>query len=131
MCYLCTKNLSTEKVLLELTGALKNPEFDKYNTTSVQFLLYSYVGMHGEEAKTLSIQVMTNMVQWMKLNKYILYRPECGLENMYHPDVLARTLEWCKTYSNGDKLDEEAVVKQLFDKIHEFDLQIGKCWDYI
>lgn len=66
-------NLSTETVLEQLQEEWKNiednnPDFDKWNTTSVSHCVIMMSGYNGDEVRRLSIKVFEKFVDWYLLN---------------------------------------------------------------
>ena len=137
MCFKCSDNMPLEvinnylKDKLELPENEKDEHFDHFDTTSVLIILYSCVGMYGNEAKILGIKVLREFVAWMRKNKYILYLPKTGLEAMYHPTLIEQTLDWCETLQEydikeDDKDERHKLLEQLFQKFNELNDELRK-----
>jgi hypothetical protein len=104
MCVICSENISLETRKNQLTNLHndvinnKLDVFNEFNTTSILFLLYSCNGMHDEECKKLSLDVMRQFILWIRKNKQELYLPDSGLELMFHSKILEDVINWCETF---------------------------------
>lgn len=68
MCLKCHKGLSSEIVTKQLKDSLDNPQFEKWNETSISHLCLAYIGINGEEAKNYAKQLLDNYVSWKTQN---------------------------------------------------------------
>jgi len=68
MCYQCHSKLSDENVNKTLKSALENPEFEKWNNTSISHLCITSLGFNGEEARLLSNQLFEEYITWKQSN---------------------------------------------------------------
>lgn len=107
MCIICSENIPDENRKSQLTELYddtinngKLDAFNEFNTTSILILLYSCTGMHGEECKKLSLDVMRQFILWIRQNKRELYLPDSGLELMFHSKILEDVINWCETIAN-------------------------------
>ena len=111
MCILCSEMISIQsrKNMLEeiLNSSNKNKEFNKFNTTSILFFLYSSTGMHGEECKLKSIIILREFIEWIRKNKNEFYIPESGIEVMYNSNLLEEVVNWCEHYKFIEKEEIE------------------------
>ncbi len=119
MCILCSSKISLEERIKQLKD---DTDFNEFNTTSVQIILYSCIGMHGEEAKEIAIRLMKRFISWYQQNKPICYMPKNGLEPMYHPLVLARLVKFCDTFQVTET--EPLLMIILFQKMVLYDNEI-------
>lgn len=75
MCQLC-HGTDVAGTVKEYTNTLANPEFNKWNTTSVNHILISLSGQDGHEARQLALQLMENFLEWHKMAGANLIAPE-------------------------------------------------------
>ena len=64
MCNQCHDKLSDECVLSDLTETLKNPQFEKWNTTSLGHVLIAIEGQNGSKAHDIALQLAENFYSW-------------------------------------------------------------------
>ena len=73
MCIQCHQHISDEEMVRQLKG---DPQFDKWNTTSISHMIIAGLGVNGEEAITLSINMLTKFLDYKdeggKLDGFIL-----------------------------------------------------------
>jgi len=126
MCFICSDKVPIEKKIAQLKEIIdlpddeKNTKFDDFNTTSVFSLLYSCSGMYGEEAKELSIKILREFVKWMRDNKQLLYLPKSGLEVMFHPILIEKTVDWCEEQDlNVEKHEMLDKLRNKFNELNE------------
>lgn len=64
MCISCHKGLSDEIITVQLQEALKNPEFDVWNETSLSHMAICIVGYNGIECRIMGNQLLEEYIQW-------------------------------------------------------------------
>jgi len=84
---MCDQN---EKILDELIILNSNPEFHKWNTSSIDYIIYiltKYRNQNNDIIITIATKIFNDFLNWYetKPNKYM---PEYGLECMYPYDLL-------------------------------------------
>nr|QBK85645.1 MAG: hypothetical protein LCMAC101_02400 [Marseillevirus LCMAC101] len=68
MCLKCHESLSDENVACQIKDALKNPDFENWNTNSCFFTLIAYSGVNGSEVQDLAGQLLENLIKWKEDN---------------------------------------------------------------
>lgn len=68
MCLKCHQGLSDEYVLQSSLDSLSNPQFEKWNTTSLSHLFIEISGVNGEECSQLGLQLLDNYIQYKEHN---------------------------------------------------------------
>jgi hypothetical protein len=66
MCKQCHQFESEEQTKEMLTACLINPNFENWNTTSLNHLYMTALGCDGEENRKLSIRLLENFIQYRK-----------------------------------------------------------------
>ena len=94
--------MSNESVKEQLENVIETKFFNKINTTGVQFILYTCVGIFGNESKQVGLELIKMFIEWLK-NKEVPYFPETGFEEMYHYNILTDLAKWCENSDFGDK----------------------------
>ena len=112
MCIKCAIGMSNESVKGQLENVIETKFFNKINTTGIQFILYTCVGIFGNESKQVGLELIKMFIEWLK-NKEVPYFPETDFEEMYHYNILTDLAEWCENSDfvvsndneeeNGDK----------------------------
>lgn len=124
MCIKCAIGMSNESVREQLENVIETKFFNKINTTGVQFILYTCVGIFGNESKQVGLELIKMFIEWLK-NKEVPYFPETGFEEMYHYNILTDLAEWCENSDNGvkdgdkdgDKDGEEKRMKLYYSLV--------------
>ena len=111
MCIKCAMGMSNETVKEQLEDIIEKKTFEKINTTGVQFILYACVGIFGDNAKQVGLELIKMFIEWLK-NKDVPYFPITGLQEMYHHKILSDVVEWCENSNfeinnDEDKNEEE------------------------
>jgi len=71
MCLDCHNNLSDDQIQKQLENALRNPQFEKWNSTSVNHMKIAASGHNGLKCKLLAEQLLEEYEQWKKFNTKI------------------------------------------------------------
>lgn len=124
MCWLCTKHLSSEKVIEQLNFALdnvnKDPEyFNLWNTSSLSFLLYSTIGINGVNARDIGLKLLQKFNLWIK-TKPAYYIPNSGVEPMLHHNVINKYYLWVCNFTNPKNLSKIKLLDLLNNRINQF-----------
>lgn len=121
MCFICCSSLTNEQVVKQLKNQIETNyiNFEIYNTTSVQGILYASIGIFGLEAKTLAINILEKFISWLKINKKDNYIPNTGFESMYKHSTLQILLDFCQQNKKMaiNEQDKHDLYKILFKKL--------------
>ena len=79
----CHATMSKETLLSQLQESLNNPQYERWNTTSVDHILLSLEGNDDEKCQRLALEILEGFLVWYKNNKYDRYYPDHGLQAMY------------------------------------------------
>lgn len=122
MCLHCNKFITKSNLISSLKSELNAENFESYNTTSVEFILYACFGLHGDEAKNLAMDVLEKFIDWMCRNKRPYYMPTSGLIEMYHPLMLKLLLNDARNMPINFVLNDD----ELLYKINNYKSTIDK-----
>lgn len=92
MCKQCHSMFTDEEVVEQLTDHMDNPQYEKWNTTSVSHIGIAASGHNGNDARKLGLILFRNYIDWRKTQSEI-YMPETGIETMYSVYDLERMYE--------------------------------------
>lgn len=114
MCIKCAIGMSNETVKEQLENGLERKNFDKINTTGVQFILYACIGIFGNESKKIGLELIKMFIEWLKTKEHP-YVPQNGFEEMYHYRVLMDLTEWCESsdFLINDDCESESENKRI------------------
>ena len=65
MCFECAQGLSNEETLRQYTSNLEDPQFEKWNGTSLNFVMMDTLGYHGEEVQKVASQLLNGYYTWL------------------------------------------------------------------
>nr|QBK85722.1 MAG: hypothetical protein LCMAC101_03170 [Marseillevirus LCMAC101] len=69
MCLKCHgKNAKFDSDSPEMVDALKNPQFEKWNSCSVSHMFITYSGVDGWRAQDLAAQIIENLIKYLREN---------------------------------------------------------------
>jgi hypothetical protein len=121
-------NLTSEQIIAQLK---EHVPYDKFNTTTIIFVLYSCIGINGAEAKQVALDLLAEFIDYVN-TRPAYYIPDSSVEPMLHSNVLANLHSWCKDFTNTNLLSNRELMEFLGRKIYEFqkiqanrDLAIG------
>ena len=116
MCIPCHSHLTNEQVVLDLQNTLKNRKFDQWNTTSISHILLAGIGINGQEAKSLALQILHHFIEWRKTkpDKYI---PEMGMEAMYSAEQLQEYLDFLKPFDPSSFNSRQEILDSVHDEM--------------
>lgn len=66
MCPRCHTGISDEDALRQLNDIFANPQFDKWNETSLSHLAICLSGYNGDMVSKLANQLFDNYIEWKK-----------------------------------------------------------------
>ena len=74
----------------ELRHTYTDDDFERFNTTSLQYLLHVYHDSetYTEDDKQIALDIVKRFLAWYKLNKPNQYMPSHGLEHMYSTESI-------------------------------------------
>ena len=129
MFWSCQENSTTEKVIRELNKSLSSaklePEyFNKWNTTSVVCLLHPSVGLYGQEAKQIALEIFYLFSRWVKTQP-AHYIPSNGIEPMYYPEVIEKLYWWACGFTNPFNLSNDQIINLVYSKIYQLEKAQG------
>lgn len=108
MCRQCHSQLSDETILTQLTEALKNPEYEKWNTTSLSHICIAIEGANGKEAHDLGVQLAEGFYTWFLgstngvWESLYRYQPATGLEPFPHSSEIRKMIDDAKALYEKD-----------------------------
>lgn len=94
MCRECHSAFTDEDVVKQLKKIVDNPQYEKWNTTSISHIAIAASGENGDEARTLGLKLLRDYTQWRK-SKPNDYMPEHGMETMFIVSDLNEIYERC------------------------------------
>ena len=74
--------LTDEQITGQLRETTRDPQFNKWNTTSVSHVAIAATGHNGEEARKLGLDLLLKFIEWRR-TKPDGYMPESGIESMF------------------------------------------------
>jgi hypothetical protein len=89
--------MPVEAVVSGLLLTAKDPQYREWNTTTLDDLMEFALGTHGEEAKTLALQLLDGFAGWYNTQKEG-YVPTTGFVPMYKRGTLIKAIEWLREY---------------------------------
>lgn len=138
MCLECYQgpDESILKEIISFSKSKKNKIFLGWNTTSVQFIMYSAIGLHNKKIQEMGIQILRQYANWLyDTCRYALYLPKTGLEYMYKPLLLLKFADYCETLENlkeeHNKDEYETRLKDAFEKFFFIDKELAKNKEYL
>ena len=99
MCRQCHAGLSDETVKTQLQESLDNPQFEKWNTTSLSHILIAAEGENGPEARAIALELAEKFYNWFLgpsngAWQYVLtYTPNSGLEPFPHSSEIRKMID--------------------------------------
>lgn len=125
MCIRCNinipKRIEKDAITIMLEELLNKDTFEHINTSDVNKILYSCIGIHSIKTKRLAIKTMHKIIEWLNIQD-LMYLPQNSEIPMYNPRVLLNLVNWCESYTNSDNnLDKEQLLELLCTKFDEFD----------
>jgi len=66
MCNQCHQKVADVNVLEQWTEALENPQFERWNSTSLNHLYLTCYGVNGLKAQTVALKLLANFIEWGK-----------------------------------------------------------------
>jgi hypothetical protein len=61
---MCGDNLSDDQILKQLNDILVNPQFEKWNTTSLEYVIGWATGFRGKTIRDLSLHIYDLFIDW-------------------------------------------------------------------
>lgn len=68
MCLVCHQNLSNESIITSLQESLQTKEFENFNATSISHISIAAIGLNGDIAQDLALQVLEAYISWKNNN---------------------------------------------------------------
>jgi hypothetical protein len=99
MCRQCHSGLSDETVKAQLQESLDNPQFEKWNTTSLSHILIAAEGVNGPEVRVIALELAEKFYQWFlgptngTWEYAFTYVPENGLEAFPHSSEIRKMID--------------------------------------
>lgn len=112
MCFECHQNIPNEKVITSLNTIINDPsdtQFEDWNTTSVSHIIQVSIGVNGDEARMLAINVLKKFIKW-RYTQPVNYLPKNSLELMYNVKDIENDLNYAGSYS-PDYTNKEKIIK--------------------
>lgn len=112
MCFECHTNISNDEIINSLNAIIANPsdkEFEEWNTTSVSHIIQVSIGVNGEEARLLGIDVLKRFIKW-RYTQPVNYLPKNGIELMYNVKDIENDLNYAETY-NPNYNDKHRIIE--------------------
>ena len=115
--------LSDETVLKQLQETLNNPQFDKWNGTSLSHVLLAYSGLNGKKVHIVAKQLLDKFYNWYNGSTFglwrYLYKNYKGFPYSHQiAQQMNNTLYFYKKYGHLSKHDILTVIeKELLTKI--------------
>lgn len=136
MCKECHSIFSDEEVVAQTKSSLENPQFERWNTTSLNHTVIACLGYNGVEAQDLSLQLYQKHIDWAETVKgYGYLRPEHGLEpmplisnlkRMYKKLVQLRE-EKILAEDIRNKINHEDYLRTLYAETHTDERLTNSC----
>jgi hypothetical protein len=102
MCRQCHSGLSDETVIAQLKEALENPQYEKWNTTSLSHMIIAIEGTNGAEAHDLGLQLAEGFLEWFlgstngAWEMVQTYIPKSGFEQFPHSTEIRMMIDDAK-----------------------------------
>ena len=121
MCLQCHQSIKDENFVLQLQEVLVNPQFEKWNTTSLNHLMLAAKGLNGEEAHHLAVRILDNFYKWFLGSSNGLwekitgpYIPSSGLEPFPKIKILKKQIDEANIfYEQYKHLHKEEILELL------------------
>ena len=99
----------------DLIDILKNPEFEKWNSTNVSHLFIYYSGVNGWKAQELAGQILENLIKYLRENsktnvETIIPEPLGGTDNIEKMYLSMKNYPKLKTQSNDEFFQRKKAV---------------------
>ena len=91
MCFQCHLRISDDEIYNQLTNITNKYDFDQWNTTSVNHMLFICLGYNGSSNKDLGIKIMSEFIKYLE-TKPEHYLPGSGVEPMYSSAEIKKRL---------------------------------------
>lgn len=117
---MCGDNLSNDDILKELNTLLNNPQFEKWNTTSLEYIISWATGYHGKVIRDLSLQMYDLFIEWYQSYRkthYIapVYDFISTVGDMYHIRDLLLQID--QSQFNDDEKHNLAIAIHFMNQI--------------
>lgn len=70
MCLQCHNYLSEEDILESLKEDIKNPQFDQWNTTSINHIVISALGNENLECRKIAIELLEKFIRYRRSKQF-------------------------------------------------------------
>jgi len=69
MCLQCHQQIPDEVVVKQMKEAVENPQYEKWNVTSISHISIAAMGTNGEDAKKLARELLDKYIEWKNNHK--------------------------------------------------------------
>lgn len=114
MCLKCHGGLSDETVIEQLSESLTNPQYEKWNETSISHLCIAYMGMNGQKGVEVAEKLLANYVDWKSKNISLSDGSFFGNPTVDQVMKMINGSNKVKSYFRDNNITETSAIKHAF-----------------
>lgn len=116
MCRKCHSNVSMDEAVRQMEGAMGEPHFDQWNSTSVGHLYMLALGSHELQGRVPALHLLDKFSRWYDSTQRDRYQPPFGLQPMMSKAELRASIDWLEGY----KPDEAKTLDERLQDLQSF-----------
>lgn len=124
MCLQCHKNFPDAYVLEDMKENKENPQYEKWNTTSLSHCIIIALGANGKEAQKICREILDNYISWME---------DKNVSNLEKMKKMVEGINKVVDHIESLNLSQKQIRDQLFEGVDydndEFSENYGKLID--
>lgn len=109
-----------------LKKELQNPNYNNYNFKFIMYLFKSILNIYDTNNKTISIILLYEFINHMKMNKKYLN----DNNNIFYYKTLLKLLKYCENYENTKNLSQKELTHLLYFNLLKYDFIEMLCNPY-
>lgn len=120
MCLKCHSQLSTEEIIKQLQSSLLDPQYEKWNSTSINHCIIAAYGFNGNEASGIAVLILQNFHTYLQTN-YSTYKTifeRNGFNVCPTPDEIKLLIEHIQKVN---LLNKDKPITQIHEEILNLD----------
>lgn len=116
MCLRCHSHIPTEEIVRQLKSSLEEPQYDKWNSTSINHCVIAAYGFNGKEASDIAVAILQNFSKYLEANysDYCVMFEKNGFHHCPTPREIKLLLEHIEKV-NSQNINKDTT--QIHDEI--------------
>lgn len=124
MCLQCHEHISDDELVEQLKDSIKNPQFEKWNTTALSHVCIAIRGANGPEAHELALIDANNFYTWFLgatggwWQYFSTYQPKSGLEPFPDSSAIRKHIDDSNQFYRDNKhLTRDEIRAKIFQPL--------------